>query len=146
MRRRLKLCHAGRKHNVILSFKRITGTIMDAFPHHTPEVFKQAELAPAQSDRPARLGDTRQLYNEVFLPRMQVSLTDGLVAEAGLCEADAGAPDRGLAHVQSALVAGELPSASKAGNAVSRLPLRSLSAQDMNARNSVPGIRAAVQR
>ena len=129
---------------MILSFKRITGIIMDAFPHHTPEVFKQAELAPAQRDRPARLGDTRQLYNEVFLPRMQVSLTGGLVAEAVLCAA--GATERGLAHMQSALVAGELPSASKAGNAVSRLPLRSLSAQDMNIRTSVPGIRAAVQR
>ena len=44
---------------------------MHVFPHHTMQDFKQAELRLSEDSAEAQYGDTRQLYNQVFLPRME---------------------------------------------------------------------------
>ena len=98
-----------RKLNVVLSFKRITETITALYPHHTVLVFQRAEVAAAFDDGDdEKLGDTRMLYNTIFLPAMQDFLL----------------PD-------------EMLSAEKT-NSISqkpaRLPLQSLSAQDASLR------------
>ena len=63
--------------NLALSFKRINGVLLSLFPHYTPDIFRKAEICPAKENAAALLGDTRQLYNEVFLPQMQVNFNSG---------------------------------------------------------------------
>ena len=63
-----------RVYGAALTFKKVVDTVIATFPHHTVEDFKQAELQPADEQAEAQYGDTRQLYNEVFLPRMDTVL------------------------------------------------------------------------
>ena len=92
-----------------LSFKKVIDTIMRAFPHHTDQDFKRAELATRVEGEETQYGDTRQLYNEVFLPCMS------------------GALQRRFPGIHSV---GQQKSEAR------RAPLKHLSATDMNARPS----------
>ena len=67
-----------RVYGAALSFKKVVDIIIATFPHHTVEDFKQAELHPADEQSEAQYGDTRQLYNEVFLPRIDTVLQQKL--------------------------------------------------------------------
>lgn len=104
-----------RADGVALSFKKVTDTIMQTFPHHDMQDFKHAELGAESATGEARSGDTRQLYNEIFLPRMEAPLQERF---PNMYKHDA--------------LASEI--ASKQALGFKRAPLKSLSATDMNAR------------
>lgn len=102
-----------------MAFKRIIQAIMTAFPHHDAHTFQTVELCsglmmpvlnmPASTcahrgDANAQFGELRLFYNNLFLPRMQQFLVE------------------------------HTPAANKASSSTARLPLQSLSAQDMNLR------------
>lgn len=108
-----------RAHGVALSFKTVVDIIIATFPHHTAQDFRHAELRSGNGRTQPEYGDTRQLYNQVFLPRMDVLLQQKLP----------GVQQRGQ-HVQT------LANSSKKQGEPGRLPLRSLSAADMNTRLS----------
>ncbi len=106
-----------RVHGASVSFKKMTDTIMHTFPHHTLEDFKQAELMPGVEGAAAQYGDTRQLYNEIFLPRLEGALQQRFPAM----------------HQHEE----QLPAvASKQVLQARRAPLKSLAATDMNTRPS----------
>ena len=101
--------------NISVSFKRITQAMLRAFPNHDPQVFQTVELCsgipsaaaailPVKAEPTAHFGEIRLFYNNIFLPCMQ--------------------------HV----LVNKSPASSKADAGITRLPLRSLSAQDMNSR------------
>ena len=102
-------------HGVALSFKKVTGTIMQTFHHHDTQNFKHADLGAESATGETRSGNTRQLYNEIFLPRMEASLQE-----------------RFPSMYQHDALASEV--ASKQALGFKRAPLKSLSATDMNAR------------
>ena len=104
-----------RAHGVAVSFKKVTDTIMQTFPHHDMQDFKHADLGAESATGETRSGDTRQLYNEIFLPRMEASLQE-----------------RFPSTYQHDALASEI--ASKQALGLKRAPLKSLSATDMNAR------------
>ncbi|DBA68023.1 TPA: Retinoblastoma-associated protein [Trebouxia sp. C0005] len=104
-----------RAHGIALSFKKVTDTIVQTFPHHDMQDFKHADLGAESATGETRSGDTRQLYNEIFLPRMEASLQE-----------------RFPNTYQHNAVASEIASRQALG--FKRAPLKSLSATDMNAR------------
>ncbi len=104
-----------RAHGVALSFKKITDTIMQTFPHHDTQDFNHADLGAESATGKTRSGDTRQLYNEIFLPRMEASLQEKFSST-----------------YQHDAVASEVSSKQALG--FKRAPLKSLSATDMNTR------------
>jgi hypothetical protein len=61
-----------RKHNITLSFKRIATVMCTKFPHHSADVFRLVEVVPPGTGMQTN-GDTRQFYNDTFLPRLQVT-------------------------------------------------------------------------
>ena len=65
-----------RAHGAAASFREITEALVHLFPHHTMQDFKHAELSPSGDNAEAQYGDTRQLYNQIFLPRMASILQD----------------------------------------------------------------------
>ena len=106
-----------RAHGVDLSFKTVIDIIIVKFPHHTVQDFRHAELCSGNGrvvSQP-QYGDTRQLYNQVFLPRMDMPL------------------QKKFPQVQQR---GQqtLANSSKRQGEPGRLPLKSLSAADMNTR------------
>ena len=106
-----------RAHGVSLSFKKVTDTIMHIFPHHTPQDFTQAELRKWDNIDP-RFGDTRQVYNEVFLPRMeQAFLTRFASKHQPMAEASELAGNKAVLEAK-------------------RGPLKTLSLADLNTRPS----------
>ena len=106
-----------RAHGVALSFKMVVDVVIATFPHHTVEDFRHAELLSGNGKIQPEYGDTRQLYNQVFLPRMDMPLQQKFP----------GVQHRG--HQT-------LASSSRQQGEVGRLPLKSLSAADMNTRLS----------
>ena len=106
-----------RAHGVALSFKKVVDTIIATFPHHTVQDFRSAELPSGNSRTPPEYGDARQLYNQVFLPRMEAHLQQKF-------------PEVQQRGQQS------IASSNKQKGESGRLPLKSLSAADMNTRLS----------
>lgn len=106
-----------RAHGVALSFKTIVHAIIATFPHHTVQDFRHAELRSGNGKTHPEYGDTRQLYNQVFLSRMDMPLQQKF----------SGVQQTG--HQT-------LASSSKQQGEAGRLPLKSLSAADMNSRLS----------
>ena len=104
-----------RAHGVALSFKKIVDIIIATFPHHTAQDFRHAELCPGIGTTQPEFGDTRQLYNQTFLPRMEMLLQQRFPGMQQILSSNGkqqGDPESG------------------------RLPLKSLSAADMNTRPS----------
>lgn len=106
-----------RAHGVALSFKRVVDVIMSTFPHHAAETFRHAELHPGNGSNQPQHGDTRQLYNQVFLPRMD-KLVQHRIPEM-------------QQNIQDTFAGN-----SKQQGDPGRRPLKSLSANDMNTRPS----------
>ena len=106
----------GRAHGIALSFKTVVDVIIVNFPHHTVEDFRHAELCSGNGRMATQpeYGNTRQLYNQVFLPRMDMPLQQKFPR----------VQQRGQQTIAS--------SSREPG----RLPLKSLSAADMNTRHS----------
>ena len=104
-----------RAHGVAVSFKKVIDTIMQTFPHHDMQDFEHADLGSESATGETRCGDTRQLYNHIFLPRMEAYLQK-----------------RFPSTYQHDALASEV--ASKQALGLRRAPLKSLSATDMNAR------------
>lgn len=106
-----------RVHGAALSFKRLFDIIMSTFPHHTAETFRRAELQSGKGSNQPQYGDTRQLYNQVFLPRV-----DKLVQHR-------------FPEVQRKSLDTFFGNGKQKGDP-GRQPLNSLSANDMNTRPS----------
>lgn len=106
-----------RAHGIALPFKKVVDTIMCTFPHHSAEDFRHAEVHPGNGRFQPQYGDTRQLYNQVFLPRMDMLVQQKFPGmEQNSQDASA--------------------SNSKQQRKPGRQPLKSLSATDINTRSS----------
>lgn len=65
-----------RAHQAPASFKSITDAMLKLFPHHSLDAFQKVEMQMAADNTEAVFGDTRQLYNQIFLPRMESALLE----------------------------------------------------------------------
>ena len=106
-----------RVHGTAVSFRKVVDIILRTFPHHNMQAFKQAELGTMGETNETQYGDTRQLYNQVWLPRLEQPLQDRF---PGMPQNDEQAYELG----------------SKRALGPKRAPLKSLSATDMNTRPS----------
>ena len=115
-----------RVHHCTMSFKTIFGSMLQMFPHHCLEDFKQTELQQASANSKAVFGSTRQLYNVLFLPTMEKALHDKF-PDMHSCQDTVGSQsDAGQCGVKTVagkhLLKGQRP------------PLQNLYATDMNTR------------
>ena len=112
-----------RVHHGAVSFKKIVDSMLQIFPHHALEDFKQAELQQATADSDASVGNTRQLYNVLFLPRVEQALYAKFANMQG-----------NQNNTPRQDNAGSFKAASKQEVKARRPPLHSVSATDLNVR------------
>lgn len=116
-----------RVHHGAVSFKNIVDSMLQTFPHHCLEDFKQAELQQATAESEALFGNTRQLYNVLFLPRVEQALYDrfpDMQSSQNHISSQGDAEDFKAART----------AASKQEVKARRPPLHNLSATDLNVR------------
>ena len=107
-----------RAYGATVSFRKLVDIIVSQFPHHDMQDFRHAELHPETDSSEVQYGDTRQLYNEVFLPRMDMVIQERFA---------------GLQSLEGQEV---LACSSKQHPEIYRRPMNTLSAADMNCRPS----------